>query len=140
MASITFFADGLSFELDKPRKTSSWIKTVIKKEKHSLVALTYIFCSDACLLKLNQEYLRHHTLTDIITFNLGQVSGQVNGEVYISIDRVKQNAIDFVTTFDQELHRVIIHGVLHLVGYGDKKSGEKTIMRKKEEAYLSLRR
>jgi rRNA maturation RNase YbeY len=109
----------------------------VKKERKKLTSLNYIFCSDLYLLKINQEYLKHDTLTDIITFDYSQKSN-LEGEVYISIERVKENSEIFKRPFAEELHRVIIHGLLHLIGYADKSDAEKAQMRKKEEACLSL--
>jgi len=137
--AIHFFTEGIHFQLPRPRKTSSWIKNLIKKEKKKLFALAFIFSSDEYLLSLNIQYLQHKTLTDIITFDYSEGSKSINGEVYISIDRVRDNALKFKKPFDEELHRVIIHGVLHLIGYNVKAASEKIIMREKEEAYLSLR-
>lgn len=139
MASITFFSEGIDFKISKPRATKNWIQKVVKKEKHKLSSLSYIFCSDEFLSNLNRQYLNHDTLTDIITFNYSIEPASLQGEIYISIPRVKENSKLFDTDFDEELHRVIIHGVLHLLGYGDKKPTEKAQMRKKEEACLSLR-
>ncbi len=139
MGSITFYSEGIDFKVSRPRSTKEWIKKVIKKEKQKLSSLSYIFCSDEFLSKLNKDYLNHKTLTDIITFNYSEESNSVEGEIYISIPRVEENSSLFKTDFEEELHRVIIHGVLHLIGYSDKKSAEKALMRKKEEACLSLR-
>jgi len=99
--------------------------------------INYIFCSDSYLLKLNQEFLSHQTYTDIITFDYS-VGKTISGEIYISLDRIKENANHFNVSPQEELLRVMIHGVLHLSGYRDKKRAEKSIMRKKEEACLSL--
>jgi rRNA maturation RNase YbeY len=137
--AIRFFAEGTDFQLANPRKTSSWIKQTIKKEKRKLSSLIYIFCSDDYLLELNTRFLKHRTLTDILTFDYSEDPSFIDGEIYISIDRVKDNADEFKRAFDEELHRVIIHGVLHLIGYKDKKASDKAFMRKKEEACLSLR-
>lgn len=109
-------------------------------EKHQLKEINYIFCSDFFLLNLNQDFLNHDTLTDIITFDNSENKIMLEGEVYISIDRVKENASKFKSEFQDELDRVIIHGVLHLMGYKDKESTDKALMRKKEEACLSLRK
>jgi probable rRNA maturation factor len=140
MAAIHYFTEDSTFKLKNPKKTTTWIKMAIKQEKATLISLNYIFCSDSYLLKLNTAHLGHKTLTDIITFDYSEDPGIINGEIYVSIERVKENSVKFKTQFDSEVHRVIIHGVLHLVGYGDKKPSEKAIMRKKEEAYLSLRK
>jgi probable rRNA maturation factor len=140
MAAIEFFSEDISFTLSKPRRTSNWIKRIAQKERREVVAVSYIFCSDAYLLQLNQQYLNHNTLTDIITFDYSEGAKQLEGEIYISIDRVKENAEKFKVSFQDELDRVMIHGVLHLIGYKDKKPADKALMRKKEEASLSLRK
>ncbi|QLH33074.1 MAG: rRNA maturation RNase YbeY [Cyclobacteriaceae bacterium] len=126
--------------LASTKKTTSWIKTVIGKYEPTFSELSYVFCSDDFLLSINKEFLKHNTLTDIITFRLSESGEPIEAEVYISIDRVAENALNFRTTVDQELHRVIIHGVLHLIGFKDKKPAEKALMRKTEEACLSLRK
>jgi probable rRNA maturation factor len=137
---IQFFNNGSDFVLPHPRKTNSWLKRAIIFEKRKVSYLSIIFCSDKTLLPINQNYLKHDTLTDIITFDLSvEDSVDINGEVYMSIDRIKENSILFKRPFDEEVHRVMIHGVLHLIGYNDKSPREKQIMREKEEAYLSLR-
>ncbi len=140
MAAIQFFSEDISFALSKPRKTSNWIKLIAKKERREVVDVSYIFCSDSYLLQLNQQYLNHNTLTDIITFDYSEGAKKLEGEIYISIDRVKENAQKFKVSFQDELDRVMIHGVLHLIGYKDKKPTDKSLMRKKEEASLSLRK
>lgn len=140
MAAIQFFTEDISFTLAKPRKTSNWIKLIAQKEKREVLDVSYIFCSDFFLLQLNQQYLNHNTLTDIITFDYSEGAKQLEGEIYISIDRVKENAEKFKVPFQDELDRVMIHGVLHLIGYKDKKPADKALMRKKEEASLSLRK
>jgi len=138
MAKVNFFSEEIRFKIPHPRKTTSWIKTVIRSEKCSIDELNYIFCSDNYLLRINQEYLRHNTFTDIITFNNSESPGLIAGDIFISVERVRANAEKFKASFDTELMRVIIHGVLHLLGYSDKTKTEKDRMRKKEEAYLSL--
>ena len=140
MGSIRFFNQDIEFKLSQPLRTRNWIKEVISRENHRLGDLNYIFCSDPYLLSINQQYLNHKTLTDIITFDTKEREGDVEGDIFISIDRVGDNAVKLSTDPDEELHRVIIHGVLHLCGYGDKSPGQKSAMRKKEDAYLSLRR
>jgi rRNA maturation RNase YbeY len=137
--AISFFEEGIYFKLPQKRSTSSWIQSAIEAEKRKLQSLTFVFCSDVYLLGLNKQYLRHNTLTDILTFSLSEKEGVIEGEIYISIDRVKENAVKFNTTLDEELHRVMIHGVLHLIGYKDKGPADRALMREKEEAYLSLR-
>ena len=138
MGFISFYAEDIDFKMSKPLKTKTWIRKVIQKERKKLSSLSYVFCSDEFLSKLNTKYLKHRTLTDIITFDYSYESGSIVAEIYISIPRVKENGDLYKTGFDNELRRVMIHGVLHLVGYSDKKPSEKALMRKKEEACLSL--
>jgi probable rRNA maturation factor len=137
-STIHFFIEDIPFKLSHPRKTTQWIKAAIIKEKKKLEELNYIFCSDDYLLRLNQDYLNHKTLTDIITFDNSENSGLIQGDIFISIDRVRENAIQFNKPFVEEVRRVIIHGALHLIGYSDKSVTQKALMRKKEDAYLSL--
>lgn len=140
--AVRFFSEEVPFKLAHPRITTNWIKKAIEMEKGALGELNYIFCSDAYLLSINQSYLNHNTLTDIITFDYREKGNKeaISGDIYISLERVEENAQKFQVSFDLELHRVIIHGVLHLLGYKDKKTADKALMRKKEEAYLSLRK
>jgi probable rRNA maturation factor len=140
MSAIRFFSQDTRFKLKTPRKVTSWIKRVVDEEGSSLQGINYVFCSDSYLLTLNQGFLKHNTLTDIITFDNSEGRSSIEGEIYISIDRVKDNANKYNVPFDEELSRVMIHGVLHLLGYKDKKPAEKALMRKKEEAWLSLRK
>lgn len=144
MSSIRFFYEDTSFRLEKVNSVKSWIKKTVLAEGKQLCSLNYIFCSDPYLLKINIQYLSHKSLTDIITFDLSgphvmERQNEIEGEIYISIDRIKENAMKYGAGLQDELHRVIIHGVLHLIGYSDKTTRERTLMRKKEEAYLSLR-
>ena len=124
------------FELTNPVEISNWIKEVIKREGFKLGEINYIFCDDEYLHKLNVEFLNHDTLTDIISFD-NTMGKLVSGDIFISIDRVKENAIIFNNSFLDELHRVIIHGVLHYLDYKDKNEAEKTVMRSKENFYLN---
>ena len=137
MPSINFLSEGITFKPKNQAKLRSWIKKVIASEGRGLSSLIYIFCQDSYLLAINQNYLKHKSLTDIITFDYSK-GGSVDGEIYISIDRVKENATKFEKSFEEELHRVMIHGVLHILGLKDKSLSQKSIMRKKEEACLSL--
>jgi probable rRNA maturation factor len=139
MAAINFFSQDIPFKIRTPRKISAWISRVLKKEGQNLHQLNFVFCSDQYLGSLNIQYLNHKTLTDIITFDNSDGSGNIEGDIFISIDRVEENAKKYSRTFDDELHRVLIHGVLHLVGYSDKTLRNKAEMRKKEDACLSLR-
>ncbi len=138
-ASIQFFCEGIDFKLKNSRKTISWVKDSIKAEEKTTGELNFIFCSDNHLLQMNIDYLQHNTFTDIITFDTSEEEGLICGDIFISIDRVMDNAHKFKKEVDNELHRVIIHGVLHLIGYSDKTANKKSIMRRKEDAYLSLR-
>lgn len=139
MAGIDFFSQDISFKVPRPRKTKQWIRQVVISEKKQLAHLNYIFCSDEYLSTINRQYLKHKTLTDIITFDTSDSPERIEGDIFISIERVRANAEALKSAFDEELHRVLIHGVLHLIGYTDKSPREKSRMRKKEDAYLSLR-
>ena len=137
--AIHFFSENISFSLDKEEQTVSWIENILDQEKQVSKSINYIFCSDDYLLKINKDYLDHDTLTDIITFDNSEEEGKIEADIFISIDRVQENALSLDKKFDEELHRVIMHGLLHLVGYNDKTDEEKSEMRKKEDACLSLR-
>ena len=139
MARVEFFSQDITFKFPKPRKTSLWIQRVIQKEKKELVHLNYILCSDLYLLSINEQYLKHKTLTDIITFDNSDDPALIEGDIFISAERVRENSVELGTSFEEELMRVVVHGVLHLLGYRDKTPLQKSIMRKKEDAYLSLR-
>ncbi len=112
------------------------IRDLFKKEKTKLEQLQYIFCSDDYLLEINKQHLQHNYYTDIITFDLSEKSNAVIGEIYISVDRVKENARNYSVSFKQELLRVIFHGALHLCGYKDKTEKDQVLMRKAEDKYL----
>ena len=112
------------------------IRDLFKKEKTRLEQLQYIFCSDEYLLEINKQHLNHNYYTDIITFDLSETPDAVTGEIYISIDRVKENAQTYKAPFKQELLRVIFHGALHLCGYKDKTKNDQAMMRKAEDKYL----
>jgi probable rRNA maturation factor len=118
------------------RSLRVFLVSIFRNERVPLERLSYVFCTDDYLLSLNQQYLFHDTLTDILTFTLSEPRQPVEGEIYISVDRVRENAIKFKNEYDRELLRVIIHGILHLCGYNDHTSAEKTKMRKKEDLYL----
>ena len=125
------------FKLVDSDKIRIWIKDIIKKEKKTLGDITYIFCDDDYLLERNKEFLDHNTLTDIITFNYC-IDNNISSDIMISIDRVKENSITFENSFNEELKRVMIHGILHLIGYNDKSDKEKELMREKENFYLNM--
>jgi rRNA maturation RNase YbeY len=115
----------------------SFIEKKVKKEGYTIDSLTYVFCSDKYLLKINKDFLSHDYYTDIISFDLSDPTGHLIGEVYISVDRVKDNAKTHGSTFKEELHRVIFHGALHFCGYKDKKPSDVKIMRQMEDRWLS---
>ena len=125
------------FKLVSEEKTSRWIEDVIEKEGASLGEINYIFCDDLYLHKINVEYLNHDTYTDIISFDYS-LGKTLNGDIYISTERVLENSQTFNVTFREELHRVIIHGILHYAGYKDKTEEEKEQMRTKENQALLI--
>ena len=116
-------------------KSKKWLKKVVKSENKKLQNLVFIFCDDNYLLKKNIKFLKHKTLTDVITFDYCN-GNQINGDVFISVERVKENCQKFNTTFLNELDRVMVHGLLHLLGYKDQTKSEAKIMRQKEDFYL----
>lgn len=137
-ARISFSCEDIDFSLAQDeQKTIVWISQIIDNHKHTLGFLDFIFCSDEYLLKVNQEHLNHDTYTDIITFNYNE-DKEISGDIFISIDRIKENANNFAVKFTEELHRVMIHGVLHLLGFNDKTSEQKEMMRQKEDESLQL--
>ena len=132
---INFYYE-INFQLDNSKQISNWVSNTILEEGHSEGEINYIFCSDEYLHQINVEFLNHNTYTDIISFDYS-VGKELHGDVYISIDRVKENAINYGTTFTNELSRVIIHGILHYCGFMDKTEEEKKLMRSKEDYYLN---
>lgn len=136
--NILFFTEETNFLFKDKRKIRQWIRSCLHKEKRTLGFVNFVFCPDSFLLQLNIKYLGHHTLTDILTFDNSVPIGIVSGDIFISIERVKENSIKFSTSFKNELHRVMIHGILHLCGYTDSLKSEKAAMRSKEDYYLSL--
>ncbi len=138
MGIITFNNHKVKFNLKEKLLLKSLIGRVFAEERVAFKSVTYVFCTDDYLLKLNQEYLNHDTLTDILTFTLSDRLLPIISEIYISIDRVAENASNLQETFNSELFRVMIHGVLHLCGYADHTKKEKYIMRQKEDHYLAL--
>lgn len=136
--SIQFFEEDIKFLLKDKRKLRNWFRATILEEGGKPGTLNFIFCSDSYLLNINTSYLNHNTFTDIVTFDLSEDNKSVSGDIFVSIERVKDNAKAFAITFSQELHRVLIHGILHLLGYKDKTPSQKKEMRSKEDYYLSL--
>ncbi|WNH13995.1 rRNA maturation RNase YbeY [Thalassobellus suaedae] len=132
MISFNYETD---FKLDDETVISKWISDTISLESYKLEEINYVFCDDEYLHKLNVEFLNHDTLTDIISFDYS-MGKLIQGDIYISVERVADNARDFDVSFVEELHRVIIHGVLHYCGYKDKTDDDAKIMREKENHYL----
>lgn len=125
------------FELQNEDEISTWISTVILSENKKEGDINYIFCDDEYLLNLNEQYLDHDTLTDIISFDYS-VGNELHGDIFISVERVQDNATDFNVTFDEELKRVLVHGILHYCGYKDKSESEEQVMRQKEEEKMKM--
>lgn len=136
--SISYHYEEVDFTLSDENAESAWLANLIEKEACRLKMLNYIFCSDEYLHRINLEYLNHDTLTDIITFPYADPP-VIEGDIFISVERVDENADSFGVPFEQELARVMAHGVLHLCGYKDKSPEEQTQMRHKEEESLELR-
>ncbi len=134
---IEFYSE-TDFKVEDTKALSHWISEIILHENHELGDLTYVFCDDAYLHKLNLQFLNHDTLTDIISFD-NSLGKQIHGEIYISVERVKENAGTYQVAFLEELHRVIIHGVLHFCGYKDKTKKQQETMSCKENEALDLR-
>lgn len=135
---IYFFNEDCNYILKGKQKIRSWIDETITKEKKRPGSINYIFCSDDYLFEINETYLNHTYFTDIITFDNSESSEEISGDIFISIERIKENAVIFKSKLFLELLRVIIHGILHLIGYHDLSKAEKEIMRAKEDYYLSL--
>jgi rRNA maturation RNase YbeY len=136
--AIRFFEEEVKFKLLNKNKYKRWLKGIAYQEGYSIGDLNYIFCSDEYLYEINVQYLKHETYTDIITFDHRESPIEISGEIYISIDRVKENASSLNESFEKELNRVISHGMLHLCGYKDKSKSEKHKMRTKEEDAISI--
>ncbi len=140
MPSINFFQEDTVYNLKNKIKVKQWIKDTIAAEGFKLAELNYIFCSDAYLLSINQQYLNHDTYTDIVTFDNSDTSSTITGDIFISIERIAENALLFGTDAVTEMHRVMIHGALHLLGYQDKTAAHKKAMTGKENFYLAERK
>lgn len=139
MPSITYFEEDIKFKLKQKESIRGWIVNTINTEGYKLKSLSFIFCSDNYLLQINQQYLNHDTFTDIITFDNSDQGGLVMGDIFISVDRIRENATQLQITETDEMHRVMIHGVLHLLGYKDKNVDDKKKMTQKEDFYLQQR-
>jgi rRNA maturation RNase YbeY len=134
--AVSFHLADISFKLSGKLQLRKFIVDSFQKECGKKIAVSYVLCSDEYLLQINKDFLQHDYYTDIITFPLAETDKRVEAEIYISIDRIKENAASLKVTFEQELYRVIFHGVLHLAGYKDKTKAEKDQMRKKEEQWM----
>lgn len=134
--TIEFFFAGAKIDLRERNRLKRFLGRLFQKKKKALFSLKYIFCTDEFLLGINQQFLNHDEYTDIITFNLGEKKGPVEGEIYISADRIRENAGINNTAIKNELHRVIFHGALHLCGYKDKTPRDKKIMTQEEDTCL----
>ena len=137
MPAIHFFEEDITYKLKNKTALRQWLKDTIIAEGYRLKELNYIFCSDAYLLQVNQQYLDHDTYTDIITFDNSEREKVIVGDIFISAERVKENAAKFKVTEATELHRVMVHGALHLLGYPDKTPESKKVMTQKENEYLA---
>jgi probable rRNA maturation factor len=135
--SIQYFNEDVTFPLLKKRKTNGWIKKVIECEGMKSGDISFIFCSDEYLLEMNKKYLKHFYYTDVITFDYVE-ENLVSGDIFISLDRIRENSMEYGVSFDNELNRVLIHGVLHLLGYEDKDTKSKEMMTFKEDYYLKV--
>ena len=136
---IHFFSEDISFILKEKNKVRNWIRNTIRSEGKKLRELNLIFCSDTYLLEINKQYLDHDTFTDIVTFDNSESPELIIGDIFISIDRIRENAAKYKVAEKDELHRVIIHGTLHLIGYKDKTKPDKSLMTEKEDQHIALR-
>lgn len=136
--AINFFTEDIKFDLQQKQKRKNWLKRLALSEKFKVGELNYIFCSDEYLYQINVDYLNHHTYTDIITFDNSEEDSVIEGDIFISIDRVKENAQKLKQEESSELSRVISHGLFHLMGYKDKTKSEAEMMRSKESVAIEL--
>lgn len=132
------FSSLCDFDFAQNENVVDWLSSVILVEDKMVGEIHYIFCDDQYLHKINVDFLNHDTLTDIISFDYSSGS-IISGDIYISIERVRENAVDYKVDFMEELHRVMVHGILHYCGYGDKTSEEAMLMRDKENTYLAIK-
>lgn len=135
---IIFFNEDINFKFQGKNLFKAWLKKVADKEGFKVKNLNYIFCSDEYLHKINVEYLEHDTYTDIITFDNSEDDDVIEGDIFVSIERVKENSQTLNTVFEDELKRVIVHGLLHLCGYDDHTPEDKAEMRRLESEYISI--
>lgn len=135
---ISFFNEDIDFKFQDKNKFKVWLKKVTDKEGFKLKTLNYIFCSDEYLHKINLEYLDHDTYTDIITFDNSEEESSIEGDVFVSIERIRENAQTLNIVFEEEVKRVIVHGLLHLCGYDDHTPEDKAEMRRLESEYILI--
>ena len=138
MPLIRFFYEDVHEILNNPQQTIEWIERIVENEGKQITHINYIFCSDEYLHTINLKHLNHDFYTDVITFDLSNEARTIEADIFISIDRVEENSKSLKNHFDHELHRVMIHGVIHLLGYNDKSEEDKHVMRKKEDSCLTL--
>jgi probable rRNA maturation factor len=139
MAKINFYTEDTAYNLKNKRLIKQWLEAAIVAEAYVLEELNFIFCSDAYLLRINQDFLQHNDYTDVITFDNSETPKTILGDIFISIDRIKENAAAFKVALADELCRIMIHGTLHLLGYTDKTKPTKIAMTAKEDFYLAKR-
>ncbi len=133
-----FYEQDVKSKLKNKRKLASFLDTIVREHNNNVkkIDLTYIFCNDEYLLQINKDFLNHDTFTDIVTFDMSAKPNELIGEMYISVERIADNAHEFSASYEEELHRVIFHGTLHLCGFKDKKTADKQEMRSQENICL----
>ena len=136
--NIHYFYEDVYFQINNEKLLTEWVQRVIQEYSFELLEINYIFCSDDYLLEINKQHLNHDYYTDIITFDNSEEARQIEADIFISIDRVRENAEAQTLGMESELYRVMIHGILHLIGFGDKTPDDQKVMREKEDACLSL--
>ena len=137
LSMVAFYFEDTDFKLRHKTRIKEWLRLVAESEVFTLGNISVIFCSDNYILDINQKYLQHDYFTDIITFDYSE-GGRISGDLFISVDSVRENSVEYGKEFEDELHRVIVHGILHLIGYDDHTEDEIKTMRSKEDYYLSL--
>lgn len=134
---IRFFSEDVPYKLSQKQATRQWLKQQAEREGYAVGDLNFIFCSDEYVLQVNRDYLQHDYYTDIITFDQSEEEGKIEGDIFVSVERVSDNARQLGVPVEQEMRRVLAHGLLHLCGYGDKTNEEETRMRAKEDEWLN---
>lgn len=137
MPKINFYTEDIQYTVKHKLRIKRWIEATIVAEGYNLSELNFILCSDEYLLRINQDFLQHDDYTDVITFDNSEELKIIVGDIFISLDRIKENAVDFKANTLNELCRIMIHGTLHLLGYKDKTKAAKTLMTEKEDFYLA---